>query len=115
MIYPARYMIHRDHETGDRLAGRDATWTLPEVSPADFVPARFTKPIGGVQICPGSFCRLHGYLDGSRRHQKPLAKPFGNFHDDVAFRKFCAAHGQIRPVDFPGLFRLRHTRTSYKA
>ncbi len=116
MIFPARYWIHRDHETGDRAAsGQFASGVMVGRSRDEFIPARFSKAVGGVQICPGSFCRKYGYLDGHRRYQKPLDKPFSNFHDDVAFRKFCQQHGQIQAVDFPNLYRLRHTRTSYKS
>lgn len=117
MIFPIRYWIHRDHETGDKAAENavDCWDAVVEADLTEFIEAKFSRPIGGVQICPGSFCRRFGYLDGHRRYQNPLDRPFSDFHDDVAFRKFCGQHGPITPVDFPGLYRLRHTRTTYKS
>jgi hypothetical protein len=115
MIFPTRYWIHRDHETGDKSAAQIASRVLWDVDSEEFVEAKFSRPIGGVQICPGSFCRKFGYLDGHHRYQRPLDRPFSNFHDDVAFRKLCASHGPIRSINFPSLYRLRHTRTTYKS
>ncbi len=121
MIWPARYWIHSSHLAGDRAIDTACSWPaggtnyrlLPDIDPREFTPARFTRAIGGVQICPGSFCRVHGYLDGRRKYQTPLKRPFSNFRDDVAWRRFCNRHGRQRVVDFPHLYRIRHSRKSY--
>lgn len=114
MIYPKQIMIHKDHATGDSYAAASFRGGVLDVNPDDFVPMRYSKAIGGVQVVPGSLARKHGYLDGHRRYQKPLDRPFANFHDDVAFRKSCSKHGPIVPVDVPNLFRLRHTEVTYR-
>lgn len=115
MIYPREILIHRDHKTGD---GRTSAVDLDDpsvvdVDPSEFVPKRYRKAIGGVQIVRGDFARRHGYLDGDDGWQRPTDEPFGDFRDDVAYRKFCLRHGRIAGVDLPGMYRLRHSRKTY--
>lgn len=112
MLFPDQIMTMKSHEEGDELAGRDASG-LVRVPEDLFKPQKVWRAFGGLQIVPGSLARKHGYLDGHRRYQKPLPKPFANFHDDVAFRKAMLKHGPIIPVSVPNLFRLRHTRSTY--
>lgn len=113
MVYPETFWTMMSREDGDEVASHE-TPGIRYVSPDLFVQVKSKKAFGGLQIVPGSLARKHGYLDGSRRYQKPLAKPFANFHDDVAFRKSCLQHGPIVPVEVPNLFRLRHTKTTYQ-
>lgn len=112
MLFPDQIMTMRSHEEGDRLAGR-AVAGLIRVPEDLFKPQRVWRAFGGLQIVPGSLARRHGYLNGHRRYQRPLPKPFANFHDDVAFRKTMLKIGPIVPVSVPNLFRLRHTRSTY--
>jgi len=118
MLYPARIMTMKSHEDGDELVESDLDADTFEETPGldgiEFKVQKVHKAFGGLQIIPGSLARKHGYLDGSRRYQKPLAKPFSNFHDDVAFRKSCLQHGPIVPVEIPNLYRLRHSKTTYQ-
>jgi len=116
MIYPQNIMIHRDHKTGDeRTSAVDLDNPLAvDIDPSEFIPKRYRKAIGGVQIVKGDFARKHGYLDGDNKWQRPTDEPFGDFRDDIAYRNFCLQHGKIVGVDLPGMFRLRHSRTTYQ-
>ena len=115
MIYPREIMIHRDWVTGDaalaKLAGGPR---LEDFDPAEFVPKRYGRAIGGVQIVRGDFAREHGYLRGDPAHQRPADRPFASFADDVAYRRHCEQFGPIVAVDLPGLFRIRHSRTTHQ-
>lgn len=117
MIYPRTIKIHRDHATGDVATGLvgDEPRVL-DVDPAEFIDKSYRTAIGGVQIVRGDFAREHGYLDGDADWQRPRedGKPFGDFRDDLAYRRFCKRHGEIVGVDLPGMFRIRHTRTTYQ-
>jgi hypothetical protein len=116
MIYPIQIMIHKDHATGDRATQRIADRPrIVEVRPVDFVPKRYNRAIGGVQIIQGDFARQWGYLNGDEEWQKPAPIPFGDFRDDVMFRRRCSELGQIIGVDLPGLYRIRHSTTSYQS
>ncbi len=109
MVFPWEVMIHRDHATGDAALLRH------EIDPAEFEVKRYRKAIGGVQIVRGDFAREHGYLDGCLRWQRPTAKPFGDFRDDVAYRQFCLRQGPVSGITLPGIYRMRHTQTSYRS
>lgn len=121
MIFPAQVMIHRDHATGDaetsKLIGPDGT-IRPTVAPLDkslFIAKGYGRAIGGVQIVRGELAQVEGYL---RRYPdkwlRPASRPFPDFRDDIAFRKICQEHGPIVRVDLPGVYRIRHSRTTYQ-
>jgi len=115
MVFPKSIMIHQDHATGDRatsLVSNDPQ--LIDIRPEEFIPKGYGRAIGGVQIVKGWFAREYGYLNGDGYYQEPVDKPFGSFRDDIAYRKFCCKHGVIVPVDLPGLYRIRHTKTTYQ-
>jgi hypothetical protein len=116
MIYPKQIQIHKDHKTGDeRTSAIDLdNLGLVNIDPAEFVPKRYRKAIGGVQIVRGDFAREHGYLNGIDKWQRPTDKPFGDFRDDIAYRNYCLQYGKIVGVDLPGMFRIRHQRTTYQ-
>jgi len=114
MIYPRVVKIHKDHATGDELLREMKEPKLMDIDPEDFVDKKYRKAIGGVQIVQGDFAREHGYLHGDEKWQRPTNKPFGDFRDDVAYRRFCLRYGPIVGVDLPGMFRLRHTATTYQ-
>lgn len=117
MIHPKRIMIHKDHETGGaalkRVDPNDPG--LIDVDPIEFVPKRYNRAIGGVQIVKGDFARMYGYLSGDLKWQQPRrdGRPFADFRDDVAYRKFCSDHGDVVGVDLSGMYRLRHTRKTH--
>lgn len=114
MVFPRTIEIHRDHATGDRAAERiRGTLRLADVDPAEFVGKRYSRAIGGVQIVRGGFARGHGYLDGDPAWQRPAEKPFGDFRDDVAYRRHCVKFGPIVGVDLPGVYRIRHSQTTH--
>jgi hypothetical protein len=115
MIYPKDIKIHRDHATGDKaLENKSHKPFTAFVDKSEFIDKHYNRAIGGVQIVFGDFARRYGYLDGVEQFQIPAKKPFGDFRDDVAYRKFCEQHGKIIGVNLPGVFRLRHSTTTYQ-
>jgi hypothetical protein len=114
MVYPKQIMISRDHATGDMEAAEAEPNKLVTIDPTLYEPKKYNRAIGGVQIVQGDFARQHGYLDGDTKWQQPTETPFGDFRDDVAYRKFASQFGPILGVDFPGVFRIRHSSTTYQ-
>lgn len=114
MIFPEWIWIHQDHATGDRETQKIDKPRLVDLDQSLFVPKRYNRAIGGVQIVSGDFAREHGYLDGDASWQAPAAKPFGDFRDDVAYRKFCDSKGGVKSVLIPGVYRIRHSTTTYQ-
>lgn len=117
MIYPKDIMIHQDHQTGDKVLNevKDDP-RIEDIELSLFVPKHYRKAIGGVQIVKGDFARKHGYLDNNPKWQnmKTEFNLFGDFRDDIAYRNYCLEYGDIVGVDLPGLYRMRHTKTSYQ-
>jgi hypothetical protein len=114
MVFPRQIQILKDHATGDSWLRHAVDQVgMLTISEHDFVPHRFNRAVGGVQIVRGDFARKHGYLNVPE-WQKPTKRPFCNFKDDIAYREFCRKHGEIVAVDLPGVFRIRHTETAYK-
>ncbi len=111
MIHPREIMIHRDHATGDRAAELVAEGPrLIDIAADEFVPKRYKKAIGGVQIVQGDFARKHGYLDGYSKWQRPFSGPgFDKCRCDLPYRRFCRDFGKVVGVDLKGMYRLRHT------
>ncbi len=117
MIFPKKIKIHQDHVTGDKALDFDVRSSESRyIDPSEFIDKGYNRAIGGVQIVKGGFAREHGYLNNESKWQRPRSdgKPFGDFRDDIAYRKFCLKHGRIVPVDLPGVYRLRHSTTTYQ-
>ncbi len=118
MIFPKQIMIHQDHAAGDAAAQSavQSSEMRPAIDKSQFIPKHYGKAIGGVQIVRGEFARKYGYLADDPKWQAPRTdgKPFGDFRDDVVYRGFCLQYGEIKGVDLPGIWRLRHSTTSYQ-
>ena len=118
LCYPKQVMIHKDHATGDRATSvvLEKDLQFAEIKTEDFVPKSYRKAIGGVQIVQGDLARDYGYLDGIARWQTPRddGLPFGDFRDDLAFRGVCRMYGKQVGIDLPGVYRIRHVRTTYQ-
>lgn len=115
MAWPKQVMIHQDHSTGDRAIRMVSDVPrLVTINPKEFVPRMYRRAIGGVQIVLGDFARRWGYVPHVLKYQQPVTKPFGNFRDDIAYREFCQQHGGIQSVELPGVYRIRHSETSYQ-
>lgn len=112
MVFPEDIQIQISHEKGDEFWKNGST----DINPLDFLTKKYSRAIGGVQIVNGDFARKYGYLADNKKMQTPTdgLKPFPSFSDDVKFRKFCESQGKIEKIQLPGLFRLRHTETTYQ-
>lgn len=121
MIWPRHIMIQEDHNLGDELVA----WLtanperLVAINPSQFVPHRYSRAIGGVQIVDGKIATGYGYLDG-HKFQQPKEKPFASFRDDVIYRAhFCRELAEklgrkhTQSIELPGLYRCRHTEKTY--
>jgi hypothetical protein len=106
LVYPRIIRISHSHEAGESALNRVATGpALIDIDPAEFVPWRYDRAIGGVQIVPGDIARSRGYLNGRRRLFKvPIS--FGGFSDDIAFRRSLGTDGS--PINLDGVYRIRH-------
>lgn len=117
MVFPTCIKIQKTHLLGDLSAvmARQSI-RIMDVNENEFIDKTYNRAIGGVQIVQGDFAREYGYLDKDLNWQTPRVdgKPFGDFRDDVAYRRFCSQFGEIVGVDLPGVYRLRHTHTSYQ-
>jgi hypothetical protein len=115
MIHPKEIRIRRDHATGDAELREPSKRPMTVMAdPADFVPKRYKRAIGGVQIVRGDFAREHGYLDGDPKWQRPYdGSGFDSCRCDLPYRKFVQQFGEVAGVDLPGMFRLRHTEAGH--
>lgn len=118
LIYPKMVMVQRTHQLGDALveSAKFKRDLLVDVDEAEFVEKPEWKAIGGIQIVDGAYARIVGYLNTHSRYQQPVVagQPFPEFRDDVKFRSNCAKVGAIQPIDGTGVYRLRHSRTTYQ-
>jgi len=115
MIYPRKYHISRDHAIGDkalaRVGGKPQVIDIDEL---EFVEGACNRAIGGIQIIKGDFAREHGYLKDSEKWMAPTGcDHFCRCFCDMAYRGFCRDHGEIKKVDLPGMYRLRHSECSH--
>ena len=118
MVYAKTIMIHKDWATGDAALVKARVPTLVNIDPNEFMPKRYNKAIGGVQIVRGDFAREHGYLRDIPRWQRPYHgdRQFDSCVCDKAYRRFIQdrrTENSILPIDLPGLYRLRHTQTTH--
>lgn len=116
MIFPHTIKIHSDWAIGDQyVKGLAREPKILDINVSDFQDKTYHRAIGGVQIVCGDFARAHGYLDKHPKWQAQVEKPFGSFTDDRQYRGACVKYGSIVSVDLPGMYRLRHSTTSYKS
>lgn len=114
MIYPRQIMIHKDHATGDRATALvEGHPRIIDINPNEFIPKRYNRAIGGVQIVKGDYCRKYGYLDGDEKWMKPTNGNFVSCTCDRAFRSNCRKVGKTPGVELPGLYRIRHTEAAH--
>jgi len=112
MVYPKIIQIHKTHAIGDQYALQAREPRLIDIDTEDFMPKKYTRAIGGVQIVKGDFARKMGYLKDHDGWQTPKGVPFDSrCRDDVAYRSECACQGHLRGISLPGVYRLRHTKS----
>tara|TARA_R100000329_G_scaffold50896_2_gene47004 strand:+ start:3201 stop:3911 length:711 start_codon:yes stop_codon:yes gene_type:complete len=108
LFYPKFGYIQRSHSEGDDLA-KNVTG-IPDVS--TWKKKRHSRAIGGIQIVNGHWARQNGYVPtGKWSKPRTDGKPFGDFQDDLAFRKIVEIPGT--GLDIPGVYRCRHTCKTY--
>jgi hypothetical protein len=106
LVYPRMIRISHSHEAGESALDRVASGpALIDIDPTEFVPWRYDRAIGGVQIVLGDVARSRGYCNGRRRLLK-VPSSFGGFSDDIAFRRSLGTEGT--PIDLDGVYRIRH-------
>lgn len=111
VAFPREVMIHSSHAVGDAEIARVVPGKVFEPDLSLFVPSHPKVAIGGIQIVPGDVAR-RGYLDGTKWVvPRKDEKPFPDFRDDKAYRN---AVGGSEPIDLPGVYRMRHSKTSYQ-
>ncbi len=116
IVYAGTSWISRDHETGQADLDRVASAARSiDIDPARFIRKTYNRAIGPVQIVRGDYARQYGYLDGDAKWQtvRTDGRPFGDFQDDIAFRKLCLSRGKAYPILLPNLYRMRHLKKSY--
>ena len=113
MHFPPEILIAKDHDVGDQIWRKEGL--LLDVDPSLFIPKFYNRAIGGVQIVTGDFARRHGYLNNTHWTSPTSRKPFADFRDDIAYRKFCEIAGDTVKIDkIKGIYRIRHSATSYR-
>ena len=117
LAYTGEIQIQAAHSQGDQfVAEHVADRGLLGIEGLQFIKKKYLQPVGGVHILNGDFARRHGYLRDISKWQRPEIdqKPFRCFRDDRAFVKYCRTNGSTKRIQVPGIFRLRHTETTYK-
>jgi len=137
LFRPAQTWFTKDRETGDEYAAKadepdvinmygddyialmknPVTW---DIDPADFVPHKPGKAIGGIQIVPGDVARKIGYCPDIPKDQRPVADDCYDFKRNFSDTRFRKQIGQKiigdgkryrgLPVDIPGVYRIRQTQ-----
>ncbi len=108
LVWPHRYMIHKDHATGDAEIARI---TPGEVFTPDLTLFRRTSSgfaIGGMQILPRDVARL-GYLDGTKWSKPAEGATRFSYQEDRRYRG-----GPRKAIELPGVYRFRHSVTDYQ-
>ena len=108
LYYPGEQLITEGHELGARILLDNLDTSLPEIDPAQYVPKRIRKAIGGLQIVTGNTARK-GYLDDTK-WTRPVdeAGGFRNTKCDMAYRKTIP---RSQKIHVPNLYRMRHQVT----
>lgn len=109
MVYPKEIRICRDHSTGDRILEQGRNMPPPPIDCNLFVPKRYGRAIGGVQIVRGDTARACGYLGHDPRWMQPTKGDFVSCKCDLAYRSQIRSLGKIQGIDLPGVLRLRHS------
>jgi hypothetical protein len=115
LMWPKSLQISKNHGIGDHYWNQWPFWdgpVLPDLG--DFETKIYTRAVGGVQIADGNYCREHGYLNDNKKWQRGNWKTFGDFRDDVKFRSACMSRGSGMAIDIPNLYRLRHSKVTYR-
>ncbi len=108
LFYPKSCHIQPTHLEGDELA-RDGQ-KIPDVR--NWPQHNHTRAIGGIQIVSGDWARKNGYVpEGKWAQPRTDGKAFGDFRDDIAFRRIVGNSGTA--LEIPGVYRCRHTCKTY--
>lgn len=119
MVWPRTVLVHNGYQIADEFYQQYKTAfgsLIIDLNDDLFVPRKYRKAIGGVQIVRGDFANKHGYLNGQEKWMRPMPedRPFPCFRDDAKYRNYCQHHDRIEGIDFCGLYRLRHSCVTYR-
>lgn len=107
LVYPKHIHISRSHSAGDdAIEAVRGTPQVADIATADYVPKRYRRAIGGVQIVRGDVARAHGYCSNIRRYMRP-AHEWQATREDVAFRRQLGTRGVA--ISVPNITRIRHS------
>lgn len=106
LIYPRRVNVSKSSLRGDSTIEAMTEIAVRDIDPEDFIPRKYRRAIGGVQIVRGDVLREIGYAN-SRRGQRPVKKWRRTF-EDTSFRRSLKTPG--RAIQFPGVYRIRHSQ-----
>ena len=108
LFFPGSAHLSKSHAEGDSELSRvTQEASLVDVDPTKYVPKRFHRAIGGIQIVTGQVARRIGYCRHSRLLDVP-SPSWAHNHDDIWFRRSLGTGGVS--MDVPGLYRIRHSR-----
>lgn len=112
LYHPAYIQISKDHAIGDELIRAVKDTSLIEV-PRDvslWTKHRYSRSIGGVQICDGKHLRNVGYLPAHSKYLRPCSRWRRTYEDRVFRSHYCNHRGhKIRHGDVcTNIFRIRH-------
>lgn len=112
LVFPKTLQIHKSHRIGDELLRSvvPGELYLPDLS--QFIHRREKFAIGGLQIVSGDTARSVGYCDGTI-WIKPVSEE-GGFRNTTEDRVYRAILGESKPIEIPGLYRLRHSESAFE-
>jgi len=114
MVFPADIQIHCSHDQGDHDLALASEPGIHDIDTRQFIDKHYARAIGGVQVVSGEAARQYGYLDQDEKWQATGEGVLRTFRDDIAYRSQCFKRGSVDPIAVPGIYRLRHGRTTYQ-
>lgn len=112
LVFPKTLRIHKSHRIGDEVLQAVVPGELYMPDLGQFTDRREKFAIGGLQIVSGDTARNFGYCDGTS-WIKPVSVE-GGFRNTTEDRIYRALLGESKPIEFPNLYRLRHSGSAFE-
>lgn len=109
LCYPG-WILKSSHERGDQLI-EEATGhpRIISVDPREFLPHKYNRAIGGVQIVEGDICRELGYCRDKAKFQTPVVRWRRTF-EDKAVRAILKSKGPTSRLSRVNVYRISHSK-----